>query len=113
LLREGTMSRSPWHHVRALASVAAAALALSVVGCGGSYVDLQGGRAYYVNPPSGIEAFPRYAYGGAYVYDVNGRFYRQYNGRWVSYSHAPPEVQQWHDYQRGRAEPQPPPPRGW
>lgn len=90
--------------MRVFVSVCGSALALSVVGCAGGYVDVGGYDAEYVAAPVGIEAYPHYVYGGEYVYDVNGRFYRHYNGRWVAYHHPPPEVARWHEAGHGRAE---------
>lgn len=86
--------------VPSIIGVAALALAL---GCGG-YVAVEGYDADYVDAPAGIEAYPHYVYNGEYVYDVDGRFYRNHGGRWVRYRHAPPEVARWHEQGRGRAE---------
>lgn len=89
--------------VRILASACGAALALALAGCAAGYTDVDGYQAAYVTPPAAVVSYPRYAYGGGYVYDVDGRYYRHYHGRWVTYHRAPPEVVRWHN-RRGSAE---------
>jgi len=48
-------------------------------------------------------SYPRYVYRGMPVYDVDGRFFAQRRGRWVTFRRTPPEVARWHGA-RGRAE---------
>jgi hypothetical protein len=81
--------------------VGAFVVALGLPACGAGYVDSY--DAEYASPPVGYNSYPTYAYRGAPVYDVDGRYYAQRNGRWMRYRHAPPEVERWH-YDRGRAE---------
>jgi hypothetical protein len=88
-----------------LAACGAGALvvALGVSGCGAGYADTYGYESDYVAPPVGVASYPSYTYRGAPVYDVDGRYYAQRDGRWMRYRHAPPEVERWHN-ERGRAE---------
>lgn len=94
--------------MRALAAAGGLALSLAAAGCGGGYVDVGGYDATYVPaPPVAIESYPHYVYDGAVVYDVDGRFYRRHEGRWVAYRHVPPPLARWHaryhEGYRGRA----------
>jgi hypothetical protein len=88
--------------LRGIAAIGGTTLALALVGCGG-YVDVDGYDAAYASAPVGIESYPHYSYNGADVYDVDGHYYRQHEGRWVTYHRVPAEVSRWHD-DRGRAE---------
>jgi hypothetical protein len=93
------------HVLCAVPLILAAALALgSATGCGGEYVDVGGYEATYAPPPPSIERYPHALYAGEQVYDVDGRYYRKFQGRWVSYRIVPPEVSRWHEQNRGRAE---------
>ncbi len=85
----------------AVLSVALGALALATSGC----VARAGlrGTVVYDAPvvevetvpvevqavPVEVEAYPSYAYAGAYVYLVDGRWYRHHGGRWVVYRAEP------------------------
>jgi hypothetical protein len=42
--------------------------------------------------PVEIVSYPRYEYRGSYVYLVDGRWYTQARGRWVTYRSEPPEL---------------------
>jgi hypothetical protein len=80
---------SPSHRSRVLAWAFAPALAL--VGCGGGFVAVDGYDGTYVDaPPPGIEGYPAYEFNDGVVYDVNGRYYHNHGGRWVSYRSPPP-----------------------
>ena len=83
------------------------AVVASAIGCTG-YTELDGYEASYVDrPPPGIEYYPRYTFHDGYVYDVDGRYYHQHNGRWAVYHSAPAEIRGRHPevrYDRGRAE---------
>jgi hypothetical protein len=70
---------------------APAVLVAGLVGCGGGFVAVDGYDGTYVDaPPVGIEAYPAYEFNDGVVYDVNGRFYHNHGGRWVSYRSPPP-----------------------
>jgi hypothetical protein len=87
---------------RFIASVFGPALALALAACGTGYVGVDGYDAAYVQaPPPGIDAYPRYSFRDGYVYDVNGRYYHQHEGRWVAFRHEPPEVARARAYNRG------------
>lgn len=113
VFREGTSVAEPsfmsrpyrTSYARIIAVAFAPALALGLAGCAGGYIDVDGYDAAYVEAaPVGIETYPRYAFRDGYVYDVNGRFYHQHNGRWVTYRTAPPEVARARaEHERGRA----------
>jgi hypothetical protein len=92
----------------ALAFTTALPLTLtSTTGCGGNYVEVGGYEAVYRSPPQGVDKYPHFVYAGEQVYDVNGQYFRKYEGRWVSYRLVPPEVARWHEQNmRGRAEKQ-------
>jgi hypothetical protein len=97
-----------WHRgtssgVLKACGVGALVVALGLPACGAGYVDYGGYDAEYVAPPVGVNSYPTYAYRGSTVYDVNGRYYAQRDGRWVHYRRPPPEVERWH-YNRGSAE---------
>jgi hypothetical protein len=79
---------TPAPRARLLAWAFAPALAL--VGCGGGFVAVDGYDAAYVDAPVGIEAYPAYEFNDGVVYDVNGRWYHNHGGRWVSYRSPPP-----------------------
>jgi hypothetical protein len=96
--------RIPTHCFSVVALAFAPALALALPACAGGYVDVDGSDAAYVETaPVGIEAYPRYAFGDGYVYNVNGRYYHRHEGRWVVYRHAPAGMAHVRD-ERGRAE---------
>jgi hypothetical protein len=82
------------HRTRIFAWAFAPALALA--GCGG-FITVDGYDAAYVDAPVGIEAYPSYEFNDGVVYDVNGRWYHNHGGRWVSYRSPPP-----HGAARGR-----------
>jgi hypothetical protein len=62
--------------------------------CGGGYADVDGYDAVYVDGPPAvnIDTYPRYRFRDGYVYDVNGHYYHQHGGRWVSYRALPREA---------------------
>ncbi len=86
---------------RAAWGVLLGALALVSTGCV-ARAGMRGGVVY--QPPSieietvpvevqavpvEVEAYPSYAYGGANVYLVDGRWYRRHGGNWVVYRREP------------------------
>ena len=70
-----------------------APLALASSGCFGHYVDCDGDECEYVEAPAPqhYQVQPYYDYHGTYVYEYNGRYYRQYgkDRRWVAYRNRP------------------------
>ncbi|MFO0749158.1 MAG: hypothetical protein U1F43_26370 [Myxococcota bacterium] len=66
---------------------------LTASGCWGAYVDCDGDECDYAPAPVRYEARPQYSYRKARVYDVDGRYYRQYGNdrRWVRYRRPPPK----------------------
>ncbi|MCL2448224.1 MAG: hypothetical protein FWD17_04700 [Polyangiaceae bacterium] len=82
-------------------SVGILVAALGLPACGAGW----GTADYYdpASPPLGVMSYPRYVYRGMPVYDVDGRFFAQRRGRWVTFRRTPPEVARWHGA-RGRAE---------
>jgi hypothetical protein len=70
----------------------AGALLLVAAGCSG-YFTVDGYDAAYASAPAGYERSPRYMHHGADVYEVQGRYYRQYNNRWVVYRERPRELE--------------------
>jgi hypothetical protein len=85
-----SISSSLAHRMRLLAWAAGPALALALAGCGAGYVGVDGYDAAYVDAPVGVEAYPAYEFNDGVVYDVNGRWYHNHGGRWVSYRRPPP-----------------------
>ena len=73
------------------AAFAPAVLLVGLVGCGGGFVAVDGYDGTYVDaPPVGIEGYPSYEFNDGVIYDVNGRYYHNHGGRWVSYRSPPP-----------------------
>ena len=71
----------------------AGALLLIAAGCNGS-VKLDGLEASYVDPPAGYEKAPRFDHHGVRVYEVGGRYFREYNGRWVVFHEKPRDLRE-------------------
>jgi hypothetical protein len=46
----------------------------------------------HVLPPIGYECYPHYLVRDAYIYDVNGYYYREHNGDWSVLRGAPSAV---------------------
>lgn len=68
------------------------ALALGLSACAGWFT-LDGYDYRYVDTVS-IEGRPHYVHNGVTVYEVNGRYYRQHNGRWMEYRERPRDLQE-------------------
>jgi hypothetical protein len=66
--------------------LACAAALLSA--CGG-YLAIDGDDVAYSTEPVNVAVYPHYTLGGEVVYDVHGRYYRHYRGRWVVYRGRP------------------------
>jgi hypothetical protein len=73
----------------------AGALSLLAVGCAGTLM-VDGYEAAYVDVPAGYDRYPRYEHHGAPVYEISGRYYRQYNNRWVVYRERPRDLREDH-----------------
>jgi hypothetical protein len=73
-----------------LALTLVAPLAFGAVACAGS-LTVDGYGAVYVDRPV-IEGHRRWTHNGVAVYEVNGRYYREYNGRWIVYHERPREL---------------------
>ena len=73
-----------------LALALVAPLAFGAVACAGS-LTVDGYGVEYVNRPA-IEGARRYTHNGVAVYEVGGRYYREYQGRWVMYHERPREL---------------------
>ena len=71
----------------------AGVLLLLAAGCAG-YITVDGYEAAYVDAPADYQRYPRYEHNGVAVYEVNGRYYRQYGGRWVAYRERPRELRE-------------------
>jgi hypothetical protein len=62
------------------------------MGCTG-YATVDGYDAMYVDPPPpALVAEPTYRVNDGYVYEGNGRYYHQHQGRWVAYRSLPREA---------------------
>jgi hypothetical protein len=70
------------------------AFALFAAGCAGT-LTVDGYEANYADAPAGYERSPRWDHRGAAVYEVSGRYYRSYNGRWVVYRQRPHDLREW------------------
>jgi hypothetical protein len=77
------------HKLFALALVAP--LLFGVVACGGWFVVDGGYHARWVARPV-IEGRPRWRYNTYTVYEVNGAYYREHEGRWIEYRERPREL---------------------
>lgn len=66
-------------------------------GCAGGYVGYTEPSGAYVDeaPPVGVdvETYPRAYYGGDWVYNVNGRYYRRHGNGWYRYREEPRGLQ--------------------
>jgi hypothetical protein len=97
-------------HFRVAAACIAYAFAGSGAGCaatvsGETATSVDGYDAVYVDDaavPASIEAYPHYYYGDGYAYYVNGRWYHRHGNRWVTYRHAPPELERQRVHSRER-----------
>jgi hypothetical protein len=69
-------------------------LLLLATGCAG-YLTVDGYEAEYADAPANYERAPVYEHNGARVYEVHGRYYREYKGRWVYYRHKPRDLREW------------------
>lgn len=69
----------------ALLLVAALSFVPACFAAGPAYVDVA-----YV--PRNYATYPSYVYDGANVYYIDGRWYRQYGGRWVYYRSEPRDL---------------------
>ena len=77
-------------HRNLLALALAAPLAFGAVACAAS-LTVDGYGASYVERPR-WEGHRRYTMNGAVVYEVDGRYYREHEGRWVVYRERPREL---------------------
>ena len=89
-IAEGASSalRSPWLLCTGLA------LMLGTSGCvahatTGAAVVVDEPEVDVETVPVAIESYPRYYYGGDYVYLVDGRWYHHRHGHWVTYTVEP------------------------
>jgi hypothetical protein len=73
-----------------LALTLVAPLALCAAACAAT-VTVEGYHAEYVDRPV-IEGHRRWMHHSVMVYEVNGRFYREYGGRWIVYRERPREL---------------------
>jgi hypothetical protein len=67
-------------------------LAIFAAACAAS-LTVDGYDAVYIDRPADIERYPHYAYRGAVVYEVGGRYYREHNGRWIVYRERPRDLE--------------------
>ena len=67
-------------------------LAMFAAACAAS-LSVDGYEASYVERPAEIERYPHYAYRGTTVYEINGRYYREHEGRWVVYRERPRDLE--------------------
>lgn len=71
----------------------AGVLLLLATGCAG-YITIDGYEAVYADAPAGYDRHPVYEHNGVRVYEVGGRYYREYQGRWVYYRHRPRDLRE-------------------
>jgi len=75
--------------------ISVCALVAGSFGCAGGYVEATypSGAYIEVGPPAvDIDTYPRYWYGGHWVYDVHGTYYRADGGRWYRYNERPRDL---------------------
>ena len=72
----------------------ACAMVIFSAGCAAT-VTVDGYEARYVDAPVEYHRYPRYEYRGATVYEIDGRYYREYNRRWVVYHERPRELRRY------------------
>jgi hypothetical protein len=66
-------------------------LAFAGAGCH-SWIVVDGVEVAYANVDFDMERYPRYAYRGGYVYEVNGDYYGRHGQRWVRYRDRPRDI---------------------
>src|SRR5262245_50631642 len=64
---------------------------LLAAGCHG-YIKIDGLEATYTETPASYDHHPRWKHKGVRVYEIDGRYYREYNGRWVVYRERPADL---------------------
>jgi hypothetical protein len=74
-----------------LALVLVAPLALGAAACAAE-LTVDGYPVAYVERPILESHHRRYTHHGVTVYEVNGRYYREHNGRWIVYHERPREL---------------------
>jgi hypothetical protein len=74
----------------ALALAAPLVLGLGVGACAAT-LTVDGYEATWVDRPA-VDRGHRWVYHGATVYEVDGRYYREHEGRWVVYRERPREL---------------------
>ena len=79
--------------MRAILFSVACAFVLFAAACNGK-LDIDGVEASYTDPPAGWEHAKRWEHNGAKVYELAGRYYREYNGRWVVYRERPKDLRE-------------------
>ncbi len=84
------------------------AKAADLAGCAAT-VTIDGHEAVYADAPANYERGRHWEHRGVVVYEVEGRYYRQYNGRWVYYRDRPSDLR---EERRGGPPGPPPPPPG-
>jgi hypothetical protein len=76
------------------ALVVVAPLLFGAVACGGWFGVDGSYHARWVARPA-YEGHPRYRWGNYTVYEVNGEYYREHEGRWIVYRERPRELVVW------------------
>jgi hypothetical protein len=71
-----------------------APLLFGAVACSGWFAVDGSYHARYVGRPA-YEGHARYRYGNYSVYEVNGEYYREHEGRWIQYRERPRELVVW------------------
>jgi hypothetical protein len=62
------------------------------LGCAG-YATVDGYDGAYVDPPPpAVVVSPSYRFHHGYIYEGNGHYYHQHEGRWVAFRRLPPEA---------------------
>ncbi len=72
--------------------MACAFVLFAAASCG--KIDIDGLEASYTDPPAGWEHAKHWLHNGARVYEIGGRFYREYNGRWVVFRERPRDLRE-------------------
>ena len=71
-----------------------APLLLGTVACAG-WITVDGGyQARWVDRPV-VEGRPRWRHGNYVVYEVDGNYYREHEGRWIMYRSRPHDIVVW------------------
>jgi hypothetical protein len=70
-----------------------ASISLSTAACAG-WITVDGVQVAYVDTRPLIEGRPHYLHRGRVVYEIDGRYYREHEGRWVVYRERPIDLQE-------------------